>query len=276
MDISFPDAAAVKGVILFIHGGVWMFGDKEDCPVFLDTFRDRFVVASMSHRYLDDTTHITDLVDDVAAAIVYIRELCTQRNTDPGKLIIMGHSSGAHLSMLYAYNKDKVSPIPIAFCVDMAGPADLGDIAFLYNFKRLKWEKLFYQLAEKATGHRIMEGDITSEGYSESSKKIIAAISPVYFVTADSPPTIIAHDAADNLVPYSNSAVLNSLFNVYGVDHDFIALYSGIGHFLGAKKAKNGALLYNKALADRIVRAMNNYIEKYCGNTAISPGSEFL
>jgi acetyl esterase/lipase len=275
MDISFPNAAEPKGVILFIHGGIWMFGDKGDCPVFLDVFRDRFIVASMSHRYIDETTHIPDLEDDVAAAVVYIREFCGRNNADPGKLILMGHSSGAHLSMLYAYKQHETSPIPIAFCVDMAGPADLSDTVFMYNFKKLKWEKLFYQLAEKATGHRIVKGDITDEGYSESSLEILAAISPVYFVTAGSPPTIIVHDAADVLVPYANSAVLNSLFNVYGIDHNFIALYSGIGHFLGAKRDKSGALRYDKAVETRIIRAMNEYMEKYCGNT-MKPGNESL
>jgi hypothetical protein len=181
----------------------------------------------------------------------------------------MGHSSGAHLSMMYAFKRQKTSPIPIAFCVDMAGPADLGDTAYLYNFKKLGWEKLFYQLAEKAAGHHIVDGDITDEGYGESGKKILAAISPIYFVTPDSPPTIIAHDAADALVPYANSTALNSVFNVYDIDHDFIALYSGIGHFLGAKRIKGGALRYDKALETRIVRAMNTYIEKYC----VSAGS---
>jgi acetyl esterase/lipase len=268
IDISIPDlaasAAAPEGVILFIHGGVWMYGSKENRPVFLDGFRNRFVVASMSHRYIDETVHINDLEDDVAAAVAFIREFCLQNNVEPGKLIIMGHSSGAHLARLYAYKRYETSPMPVAFCVDMAGPADLGDIAFLYNFKKLGWEKFFYQLAEKTSGYQIVDGDITGEGYSESGRKMLAAISPLYFVGPESPPTIIAHDVADKIVPYANSAALNSVFNVYGIDHNFIALYSGIGHFLGAKAIRGGALRYDKALETWLVRAMNEYIERYC------------
>jgi acetyl esterase/lipase len=264
-DISLPDGAAAKGVILFIHGGIWMLGGKENCPVFLDVFRDSFIVVSINHRYIDETTHISDLEDDVAAAVAWIRDFALQNNTDPGKLILMGHSSGAHLGMLYAYKQHETSPIPVAFCVDMAGPADMSDIAFLYNFKKLKWEKLFYQLAEKAAGHHIAEGDITAEGYSESGKEILAAISPLSFVTPDSPPTIIVHDVADTIVPYANSAALNSVFNVYGIDHYFMASYSGIGHILGAKVIKGGAMLYDKTLEAWIIRIMNEYIEKYCG-----------
>jgi acetyl esterase/lipase len=262
-DISIPDRRAPQGTILFIHGGIWMYGDKENCPIFLDPFRDRFIVASMSHRYIDETTHINDLEEDVSAAVSYIREFSVQNNADPGKLIIMGHSSGAHLAMLYAYKQHKTSPIPIAFCVDMAGPADLGDIAFFYNFKKLRLEKFFHQLAEKAAGYHIVDGDITGEGYSEAGREILAAISPIRFVSADSPPTIIVHDTADKLVPYANSAALNSVFNVYGVDHYFIASYSGIGHFLGAKTIKGGALRYDAALSSWIVRVMSEYIEKY-------------
>jgi acetyl esterase/lipase len=218
----------------------------------------------MSHRYIDETIHIDDLVDDVSAAVKYIREFCAQHNTDPGKLVIMGHSSGAHLSMMYAYKHHETSPLPIAFCVSMAGPADLGDIAFRYNFEKLRWIKLFYELAEKAAGHHIVDGDITDEGYGETGRKVLSAISPITYVGAGSPPTIIVHDVTDALVPYANSAALNSVFNVYGVDHDFIALYSGIGHFLGAKVTKGGALRYDKTLEVRLTRVMDQYMEKYC------------
>jgi acetyl esterase/lipase len=266
IDISIPDAAAPEGVILFIHGGVWMYGSKDNRPIFLDTFRNRFIVASMSHRYIDETVHINDLEDDVAAAVKYIREFCAQNNRDPGKLIIMGHSSGAHLAMLYAYKRHGASPIPLAFCISMAGPTDLGDMAFRYNFEKLRWIKFFYELAEKATGHHIVEGDITDEGYSETGRELLSAISPITYVTGSSSPTIIVHDAADALVPYANSAALHSVFNVYGVDHDFIALHSGIGHFLGAKAIKGGALRYDQAMAARLMAAMNQYMEKYCGN----------
>ncbi|MDR2376379.1 MAG: alpha/beta hydrolase [Treponema sp.] len=263
VDISIPDRAA-RGTILFIHGGIWMYGGKENRPIFLDTFRDQFIVAAMNHRYIDETIHIEDLEDDVAAAVTYIRDFSLQNHAEPGKLIVIGHSSGAHLAMLYTYKRHKISPIPLAFCVDMAGPADMGDIAFFYNFKKLKLEKIFYSLAEKGAGYDIVEGDITSEGYSETGRQVLAALSPLSFLAADTPPTIIAHDVADALVPYSNSTALNSALNVYGVDHYFMALYSGIGHFLGAKVSKGGAVRYDEHLETWMIRVMEEYMAKYC------------
>jgi acetyl esterase/lipase len=263
IDISIPDAAP-EGVILFIHGGIWMYGGKESYPVFLDEFRNRFVVASMSHRYIDATIHMSDLEDDVAGAVAFIREFCMENNVEPGKLIIMGHSSGAHLAMLYAYKQHATSPIPVAFCVDMAGPADLSDVAFLYNFKKMGWEEFFFQLAEKTSGYHVVDGDVTAEGYSEVGKEMLASISPVYFATPESPPTIIVHDVADTIVPYANSAALHSVFNIYGNDHYFMSLYSGIGHLLGAKAIKGGGVRYDKVLETWLVRVMNEYIEKYC------------
>jgi acetyl esterase/lipase len=264
VDISIPDGP-VRGVILFIHGGIWMAGGKENRPVFLDAFRDRFIVAAMNHRYIDETTHIPDLEDDVAAAVVFIRDFSQQNNVEPGKLIIMGHSSGAHLAMLYAYKRHETSPIPLAFCVNMAGPADMGDTAFLYNFRQLRLETFFYGLPEKAAGYHIVEGDITSEGYSETGRQVLAAISPISYAAPGVPPTIIVHDAADGWVPYANSAVLNSLLNTYGVDHYFMAFYSGIGHFLGAKLTRGGAVRYDKHLETWLVRVMREYMDKYCG-----------
>jgi acetyl esterase/lipase len=264
VDISVPHGA-VRGIILFIHGGIWMYGGKENRPTFLDSFRDRFMVAAMNHRYIDQTVHIGDLEADVADAVAYIRDFSQQKQLDPGRLIIMGHSSGAHLALLYAYKRHGDSPIPLAFCVDMAGPADMSDIAFLYNFKKLRLEKLFYGLAEKGFDYHIVEGDITDEGYSEAGKKALAAFSPIFYAAADSPPTIIVHDATDKLVPYANSAALNSVLNVHGVDHYFMALYSGIGHFLGAKTTRGGAVRYDKHLETWLTRTMQDYMDKYCG-----------
>ncbi|MDR1248756.1 MAG: alpha/beta hydrolase, partial [Treponema sp.] len=261
VDISIPDAPA-QGVILFIHGGSWVWGSKEHRPVFLDYFRDRFIVAAMNHRYIDETTHVPDLEEDVAAAVAYIGDFARRHHGEPGKLIIMGHSSGAHLALLYAYKHSETSPIPLAFCVDMAGPADMGDIAFLYNFKKIGWEKFFYSLAEKTAGYHIQNGDITDEGYSEAGKAVLEAISPIAFAGAHSPPTILVHDVADELVPYANSAALNRVLALYGVDHYFMASYFGIGHFLGAKITRNGAV-YDKRLTPWLLRAMNEYIEKY-------------
>jgi acetyl esterase/lipase len=264
VDISLPDGPA-QGVILFIHGGIWMYGGKENRPVFLDGFRDRFIVAAMNHRYIDEATHIPDLEDDVAAAVAYIGDFARRNHAEPGKLVIMGHSSGAHLAMLYAYKRHETSAIPLAFCVDMAGPADMGDIAFLYNFKKLGWEKLFYSLAEKTAGYHIQDGDVTYEGYSESGRAVLEAVSPISFVTAASPPTIMVHDAGDKVVPYANSAALARVFALYGIDHYFMATHSGMGHFLGAKTTKGGAVLYDKTLEPWLVRAMNDYINRYCG-----------
>jgi acetyl esterase/lipase len=219
----------------------------------------------MNHRYIDEATHIPDLEEDVAAAVAYIGDFARRNHAEPGKLIIMGHSSGAHLAMLYAYKRHETSPLPLAFCVNMAGPADMGDIAFLYNFKKLGWEKFFYTLAEKTAGYHIEDGDVSYEGYSESGRKVLAAISPISFVVADSPPTIMVHDAGDKVVPYANSAALSRVFALHGVDHYFMATWSGIGHFLGAKITRGGAVLYDKKLEPLIIRTMHEYIDKYCG-----------
>ncbi|MDR2661931.1 MAG: alpha/beta hydrolase [Treponema sp.] len=263
LDVSIPAGAAPQGVILFIHGGVWLYGSKENYPVFLDLFRDRFIVASMNHRYIDETVHINDLMDDVTAALDCLRDFSAKNYGDPGKLIIMGHSSGAHLAMLYAYQRSETCPIPIAFCLGIAAPSDLSDIAYLYNLRKRGREKFFYRLAQKLSGYQLAEGDITGEGYSESGRKMLASISPLFFVNPGSPPTIIVHDVADRLVPYANSAALHSVLTAYGVDHSFLASYSGIGHLLGGKRTKGKALRYNAAMESWIVRVMNEYIKKY-------------
>ncbi|GHU21823.1 hypothetical protein FACS1894172_11610 [Spirochaetia bacterium] len=264
IDISIPDNAAGNlNVILFIHGGIWMYGDKNDYPLFLDNFRDRFIVASMNHRYIDEDIHMAEVIDDVSSAVSFIKEFSSQYGS-VNKVVIMGHSSGAHLSLLYAYKNYKNSPIPIAFCVSLAAPTDLSDVAFLYNFKKSRMLPLFYKVGENATGYRLSDNEIGDNGYNESIKEALMSISPLYFVNAGIPPVIIVHDVGDPLVPYSNSAALNSTLHILNVDHDFIASYTGLGHTLKAKRAKNKALIYDSQLESKLLSKFNEYVEKYC------------
>lgn len=89
-------------VILYVHGGGWARGDRRkvyNMPAWL-TSRG-YVLVSIDYRKVPATT-IDGQVDDVADAIAWTRSNIKRYGGDPDRIVLMGHSAGAHLVSLVA------------------------------------------------------------------------------------------------------------------------------------------------------------------------------
>lgn len=93
-------------VILFVHGGGWSAGDKQGGgrqkpPHF--TARG-FAYASLNYRLVPDAT-VEEQAADIAAAVAWLRRDARRLGIDPDRVVLMGHSSGAHLAALVASDR---------------------------------------------------------------------------------------------------------------------------------------------------------------------------
>lgn len=103
------DLIAPKGVaqpvplVVFIHGGGWSIGDKGHGDGTKATyFTGRgYAYASLNYRLVPNAT-VEQQGADVAAALAYLRANATSLGIDPNRIVIMGHSAGAHLAALVA------------------------------------------------------------------------------------------------------------------------------------------------------------------------------
>ena len=266
MDISIPDNNEESlNVILYIHGGHLMSKDKSNYINFMDKYRKSNIVASMNYRYVDDSTIVADLVNDVGNAIAGIKKIADEKGSRINKLILIGHSAGAHLLLLYAYQYYAESSIPIAFCLEMSGPTDLSDVAYIYNMTKQNNIKYWLDIANKYVKQTISLAEVTENGFSENAVEGLKTISAINFINKDVPPTIIVHDVADITVPYSNAASLHAVLSVFGVKNDFIASYKGLGHNLGYYTSKGNSWGLDGALEKRILVKFDEYMELYSG-----------
>ena len=125
-------------VILFIHGGAWTMGFKTDVNPYIFEFANRgYITATIKYTLLrkemdDPTRSIFRNLDEIDACIKSIKATLEELHFDTSKteLVIGGASSGAHLSMLYAYSRGKDSALPIKFVVDAVGPVDIKENAW--------------------------------------------------------------------------------------------------------------------------------------------------
>ena len=151
-DLYVPNNAvkdAENTVIFFIHGGAWVSGFKTDVNPYVHKFANRgYVTATIKYTLLkrtmdDPSLSIFRNLDEIDACIKSIKSVLGELgfNTSLSKLVIGGASSGAHLSMLYAYSRGNDSALPIKFVVDAVGPVDIKPNAWK-SFKNASDEVL--------------------------------------------------------------------------------------------------------------------------------------
>lgn len=102
LDVHAPAAAKSAPLVVWIHGGGWRQGSKENPGAKRAFFlQNGWVFVSINYRLSPAVTH-PGHVEDVAAALAYVHREATQWGGDPGRMVVMGHSAGAHLAALVA------------------------------------------------------------------------------------------------------------------------------------------------------------------------------
>lgn len=87
-------------IVLFAHGGSWQRGDKRAVGQKPLAFVPRgYVIASTNYRFRPEVP-VTDMARDIAAALAWLRTNAATFGGDPDRLVLMGHSAGAHLVAL--------------------------------------------------------------------------------------------------------------------------------------------------------------------------------
>ncbi len=89
-------------LVLFVHGGGWKRGDKSmvSGSAKLTHWQDAgYAVASINYRLVPDAT-VEQQASDVATSVAYFRTNAVKFGIDPKRIILIGHSAGAHLVAL--------------------------------------------------------------------------------------------------------------------------------------------------------------------------------
>lgn len=88
-------------LLLFIHGGGWSIGDKRQsaAPKAEHFTAAGWAFGSVNYRLVPDVT-VEQQAGDIAAAIGWARAHAAGQGLDPNRIVLMGHSAGAHLAAL--------------------------------------------------------------------------------------------------------------------------------------------------------------------------------
>ncbi|MCZ9310186.1 alpha/beta fold hydrolase [Corynebacterium uberis] len=201
--------------VLWLHGGSWRAGDRTACPDLDRHFAaEGLAMASIDYR-LADAHPYPAAVDDVCAAISYLRSHAAQLGIDPGPVALWGSSAGAHLALLAATRM----PNDIACIVAGYGPMDLRE-----------------GLPDSPDPDRnptdievFLGGPAETQPELDRQRELAAQASPLCHSAAQIPPTLILHGTADTMVTPRASKTLHQHLADAGRESTLI-LIDDFGH----------------------------------------------
>jgi acetyl esterase/lipase len=224
MDIYYPyKADGLIPVILDVHGGAWIMGDKKEAAGSEDVaaLRDAgFAIAAIDYR-LSPEYKFPAMIEDVKCAVRFLRANAPGYELDPDRVGAMGYSAGGHLVSLlgvtdripgwdetqYADYSSRVQAV-----ADLYGPADLPKLFSLFSF--------------------LNPGTIL--GADNPDDPMLIEASPVTWASPDDPPFLIIQGDRDFIVPPSQSQELYDTLVAAGVDAQLVIVKNG-GHGLEDK-----------------------------------------
>jgi acetyl esterase/lipase len=236
LDIYLPDEGdGPFPVILSIHGGAFKGGDKGDGQVnaMLEGLKRGFAVVSINYRLSGEAIWPAQ-IQDVKAAIRWIRANSKQYKLIPDKIASWGGSAGGHLSAMAGTsgnikeledlsqgNADQSSRIQAV--VDWFGPTD------------------FLKMDEHAKESKVANPQVHSVPDSPESQLIgknlkdapdlVKAANPETYISKDDPPFFIQHGLNDPLVPYLQSVnFAKKLEQTLGKEKVILELIPDTGH----------------------------------------------
>ncbi len=130
LDLYLPETKGFATVV-FTYGGGWHAGNRKNLAIVGKKLSGLgFGCAVLDHR-LGPKDKFPAQIEDVAAAFAWVKGHIAEKGGDTKKVFVMGHSSGAHLSLLLATDakylaKHKLAPTDIAGVIGLSPIVDLA------------------------------------------------------------------------------------------------------------------------------------------------------
>ncbi|PUB26367.1 alpha/beta hydrolase family protein [Elizabethkingia sp. YR214] len=220
MDVYLPANRSIQTAFLIsIHGGAWTTGDKRQLTELSKYLLSQGIaVANLNYRYANSTdTHLPELLDDIENVVKYLASHSKEWNIRNEGFSILGGSSGAHVSMMYAYTRNP----QIKSIVDICGPTDFTNIQTLEKIRANLFGGLLFKTLNKMSENKVVwkPGNEIPEAYIMSS--------PAKFVRQI--PIMIVHGDKDNIVPIEQAYTLENELKTINVQNKLIVV-SGARH----------------------------------------------
>jgi len=260
MDILIPEPARKRTVVLYVPGGGFVVAAKESA-LNLRTFvaEAGFAVASVQYRTTRDGANYRDGVEDIKAAIRFLRENADRYGINADVVAVWGESAGGYLAAMVGVTNHNGTfeaganlnqSSDVQGVIDDFGASDISKIAG--DFDAVTQHATYtnaglIQYIGKASDANTLDPGIAT-----------TAANPLKYIQATAPPFLIFHGNRDRLVSPSQTLILHDALVAAGVRSSRYVV-DGAGHgdlsFMG--DAQSGLLWSTNKVMNLIVDFLN-------------------
>ena len=260
MDILIPEPVRKRTMVVYVPGGGFVVAAKESA-LGLRTYiaEAGFAVASVQYRTVHDGANYRDGVEDIKAAIRYLRANAATYGIDAAAVVVWGESAGGYLAAMVGVTNDDSAfdtgahlnqSSDVQGVIDDFGASDISKMAADFD---------------TATQHAIYsnEGIVHYIGKASGANTLdlgiaATAANPITYIHANTPPFLIFHGNQDRMVSPSQTRILHDALIAAGVRSNRYVV-DGAGHgdltFMG--DARSGLLWSTNAVMNLIVDFLN-------------------
>jgi acetyl esterase/lipase len=203
LDVYTPPGAHELPVVVFWYGGAWSSGRKSQYRFVGVALAERGCITVVPDYRLYPAVKYPAFIEDGALAVAWVERHAREFGGDPSRIILMGHSAGAHLAATLAIEPQYL---------ERAG-ADRHAI--------IGWVGL--------SGPYALDPDTDELRAIFSAPYVLADWQPVRHVTGAAPPALLLHGEDDRRVYARQAIELRDALASRGVRVD-LELYPGRGH----------------------------------------------
>jgi acetyl esterase len=211
LDVYEPSGGGPFPAVVLVHGGGWQWGDRTNmADVAAYLAQNEFVAFTIDYR-LANTRRKYDpypaAVEDVKAAIRWVRDHASQYHVDPARLGLLGSSAGAHLASLVG--------------MEGKGPLDRGDrVAAVVSWSGPQDMAELYRDGPQQAKSAVV-AFTNCHGGADACAAILKEISPLTYVDPSDPPLFFSN-GSNELVPILQATEMDGALATGGVQHQFV------------------------------------------------------
>ncbi|KIX06134.1 uncharacterized protein Z518_04108 [Rhinocladiella mackenziei CBS 650.93] len=244
LDLFLPQGSNQRPLIIYIHGGAFLFGTKETelVPRHLQT--KGYAVASLDYRLSGDA-YFPAALEDCKSAVRWLRAHADMYRLDPDQFVAWGESAGGHQAAMLG-TTDTTKEFDVGEYLNVSSAVQgVVDYYAPSDFLQMDDHALPGTRPHNAPNSpesRYLGGTIT-----EHPDRVKRA-NPMTYVSASTPPFFIAHGTDDHTVPFHQSELLVAALKeagvpvifhpVDGADHLFRGMTPEQDHFLNEATEK--------------------------------------
>jgi acetyl esterase/lipase len=193
--------------VVIVHGGAWEGGDSKQLEALNHYLAGkRYIVAAINYR-LAPKYKAPAASDDVKKAIDFLKSHSSKYLIDVNRFIILGRSAGGQVALMAVYT--------------MHDPSIKGAIAF-YTPADMVWGYSMPGNPWILDSRRVLENYLG--GTYEKVPQNYHRATPLEYVSADTPPTLMIHGQKDEMVAYEHNLRLKKILDPAGVKNVIVTL----------------------------------------------------